>query len=197
MKYNKFIRIIPKLDIKNLLLIKGINLEGLRVLGYAEDYINYYANNGADEIIYSDNIATLYGIPILKKDIKRIMKNNFLPITIGGGLGSLKDIEDLLKNGADKVFLNSFFVNNPKFINKAVKTFGSSTITVLIETIKIKNEYFITTSNGRDLIKKNPLDWAKECEQKGVGEILLTSVNSEGLQKGFDLKIIKKDIYSS
>ena len=139
MKYNKFIRIIPKLDIKNLLLIKGINLEGLRVLGYAEDYINYYANNGADEIIYSDNIATLYGIPILKKDIKRIMKNNFLPITIGGGLGSLKDIEDLLKNGADKVFLNSFFVNNTKFINKAVKTFGSSTITVLIETIKIKN----------------------------------------------------------
>jgi len=188
----KFIRIIPKLDIKNGLLIKGINLEGLRILGNPYDYIKYYYDNGADEIIYLDNIATLYGMPILNNDIKRAVSKNFIPFAVGGGINKLDDIERVLNSGADKVCINSFFVHNPKFISKACKIFGSSTITVLIESNKIDNKYYLTTSNGRDLVKKNPLDWAKECEQYGVGEVLLTSVNKEGLQKGFDISITKK-----
>ncbi|MBD1153671.1 imidazole glycerol phosphate synthase cyclase subunit [Pelagibacterales bacterium SAG-MED23] len=188
----RFIRIIPKLDIKNGLLIKGINLEGLRVLGNPNDYIKYYYNSGADEIIYLDNIATLYGVPILNDDIKKAVSKNFIPFVVGGGINKLDDIERVLKSGADKVCINSFFVNNPKFISKACKMFGSSTITVLIESNKVGKKYYITTSNGRDLVDKNPIEWAKECEQNGVGEVLLTSVNKEGLQKGFDISITKK-----
>jgi len=188
----KNIRIIPKLDIKNGLLIKGINLEGLRVLGEPNDFAKYYYDNGADEIYYLDNVATLYGIPQSLKYISSATKNIFIPFGIGGGIKSLSDIENILKKGGDKVIINSSFHEDKKFLKAAPKKFGSSTIVALIECIKIDGKYYLTKSNGRDLIKKNPVEWAKECEYTGVGEIFLTSVNNEGLQKGFDLEIIEK-----
>jgi len=186
------IRIIPKLDIKNGTLIKGIGLEGLRVLGDPYDFAKKYYEDGADEILYMDNVATLYGTNNLTKFVKKTAKDIFIPLTVGGGIKNLKNIEKLLVNGADKVSINSEFVVNKKFIEEAVKNFGSSTIVATIESNKIKNEYFITTSNGRDLYKKNPVQWAKELEDTGVGEIILTSVNNEGLKSGFDVPIIKK-----
>ena len=186
------IRIIPKLDIKNGTLIKGIGLEGLRVLGDPYDFAKKYYEDGADEILYMDNVATLYGTNNLTKFVKKTAKVIFIPLTVGGGIKNLKNIEKLLVNGADKVSINSEFVVNKKFIEEAVKNFGSSTIVATIESNKIKNEYFITTSNGRDLYKKNPVQWAKELEDTGVGEIILTSVNNEGLKSGFDVPIIKK-----
>ena len=191
MNKNK-IRIIPKLDIKNGTLIKGIGLEGLRVLGDPYDFAKKYYEDGADEILYMDNVATLYGTNNLTKFVKKTAKDIFIPLTVGGGIKNLKNIEKLLINGADKVSINSEFVVNKKFINEAVKNFGSSTIVATIESNKIENNYFITTSNGRDLYKKNPVQWAKELEDTGVGEIILTSVNNEGLRCGFDISIIKK-----
>ncbi len=186
------IRIIPKLDIKNGTLIKGIGLEGLRVLGDPYDFAKKYYEDGADEILYMDNVATLYGTNNLTKFVKKTAKDIFIPLTVGGGIKNLKNIEKLLINGADKVSINSEFVVNKKFIKEAVKNFGSSTIVATIESNKIENNYFITTSNGRDLYKKNPVQWAKELEDTGVGEIILTSVNNEGLRCGFDIPIIKK-----
>ncbi len=191
MNKNK-IRIIPKLDIKNGTLIKGIGLEGLRVLGDPYDFAKKYYEDGADEILYMDNVATLYGTNNLTKFVKKTAKDIFIPLTVGGGIKNLKNIEKLLINGADKVSINSEFVVNKKFIKEAVKNFGSSTIVATIESNKIENNYFITTSNGRDLYKKNPVQWAKELEDTGVGEIILTSVNNEGLRCGFDISIIKK-----
>lgn len=186
------IRIIPKLDIKNGTLIKGIGLEGLRVLGDPYDFAKKYYEDGADEILYMDNVATLYGTNNLTKFVKKTAKDIFIPLTVGGGIKNLKNIEKLLINGADKVSINSEFVVNKKFIKEAVKNFGSSTIVATIELNKIKNKYFITTSNGRDLYEKNPVQWAKELEDTGVGEIILTSVNNEGLRSGFDIPITKK-----
>lgn len=186
------IRIIPKLDIKNGTLIKGIGLEGLRVLGDPYDFAKKYYEDGADEILYMDNVATLYGTNNLTKFVKKTAKDIFIPLTVGGGIKNLKNIEKLLINGADKVSINSEFVVNKKFIKEAIKNFGSSTIVATIELNKIKNKYFITTSNGRDLYEKNPVQWAKELEDTGVGEIILTSVNNEGLRSGFDIPITKK-----
>lgn len=186
------IRIIPKLDIKNGTLIKGIGLEGLRVLGDPYDFAKKYYEDGADEILYMDNVATLYGTNNLTKFVKKTAKDIFIPLTVGGGIKNLKNIEKLLINGADKVSINSEFVVNKKFIKEAIKNFGSSTIVATIELNKIKNKYFITTSNGRDLYEKNPVQWAKELEDTGVGEIILTSVNNEGLRNGFDIPITKK-----
>jgi imidazole glycerol-phosphate synthase subunit HisF len=188
----RFIRIIPKLDIKNGLLIKGINLEGLRVLGDPYNFAKYYFDQGADEICYIDNVATLYGTNNLSKFVKRTAQNIFIPLAVGGGIRSINDIEDMLRNGADKVCINSAVIDNKNFLKKAVKEFGSSTITVVIESNEINGKYFISKSNGRDLINIKPDIWAKELEDLGAGEIFLTSVNREGLKAGFDIKITEK-----
>ena len=187
-----FIRIIPKLDIKNGQLIKGINLEGLRVLGDPYNFANIYSKHGADEISYVDNVATLYGTNNLNKFVAKTAKNLRIPLSVGGGLRSHKDIENSLVSGADKVCVNSAVVKNLKFLKSSVKIFGSSTIAVIIECIRLKNKYFISTSNGRDLIDINPINWAKKIEDCGAGEIFLTSVNNEGLREGFDINLTKK-----
>ena len=186
------IRIIPKLDIKNGLLIKGINLEGLRILGSPYDYAKSYYDQGADEIIYLDNVATLYGTNNLKKFVKETAKNLFIPLTVGGGIKSLEEIEKMLNNGADRVTINSSAIDDINFIKKASKRFGSSTIISSIEYTKIKNNYFITKSNGRDLVNIDPYIWAKKLEDFGSGEIILTSINQEGTQSGFDISMINK-----
>ena len=188
----KFIRIIPNLDIKNGLLIKGINLEGLRVLGDPYDFAKFYYECGADEICYVDNVATLYGTNDLKKFISRTAKDLFVPMTVGGGIRSVEDIRQILSYGADKVCLNSQLIKTPNLILKAKKIFGSSTLCAIVETIKIDNNYFISCSNGRDLVRKDPLSWAQNLEDLGIGEIFLTSVNKEGLKNGFDINIVEK-----
>ncbi len=191
-KKNRPVRIIPKLDIKNDLLIKGINLEGLRVLGDPYDFAKFYYECGADEICYVDNVATLYGTNDLKKFISRTAKDLFIPMTVGGGIRTIEDIKQILSFGADKVCLNSQIIKTPNLIPKAKKIFGSSTLCAIVETIKVDSEYFISYSNGRDLIKKNPITWASHLEDLGIGEIFLTSVNKEGLKSGFDIDIINK-----
>jgi cyclase len=188
----KLIRIIPKLDIKNGLLIKGINLEGLRVVGEPYDFARRYYEMGADEIIYVDNVATLYGTNDLAKFISLTAKNIFIPLSVGGGVRSLDDIENVLARGADKVCINSAGLENKKFIKDAAKKFGTSNITIIIEALKIKNKYVLTKSNGRDIINMDPVVWAKTVEDLGAGEIFLTSVHAEGLKKGFDIEITKK-----
>ena len=191
--HNKnFIRIIPKLDIKNGMLIKGINLEGLRVLGNPFDFAQYYYSNLADEICYIDSVATLYGTNNLSSFISNTAKNIFIPISVGGGIRSVRDIERIFTAGGDKVSLNSAVVEDLSFLKKIAKIFGSANITVIIEYIKIKNKYFITKSTGRDLINIDPVSWAKRVEESGAGEIFLTSINHEGMKKGFDIPIIKK-----
>ena len=187
-----FIRIIPRLDIKNGQLIKGINLEGLRVLGDPNDFSKKYFKTGADEICYVDNVATLYGTINLLKFVKNTCRDVYIPLTVGGGIRSIKNIEDMLKSGADKVGLNSAAILRPKFINEASRSFGSSTITVMIETVKYENKYKIVYSNGRDYMDKDPIDWAKQVEDLGAGEINLTSVNQEGIREGFDIAITEK-----
>ncbi len=192
MKKSKFIRIIPKLDIKNGQLIKGINLEGLRVLGDPYDFAYTYYKDLADEICYVDNVATLYGTNNLSKFITRTAKNIFIPLTVGGGIKNLLDIDNALKSGADKVSINSAAIENIDIINKAAKIYGSSTIVSLVETIKIGKKYFISKSNGRDIENINPLVWCKKLQENGAGEIFLTVVNNEGLGDGFDISLYEK-----
>ncbi len=192
MQKSRFIRIIPRLDIKNGQLIKGINLEGLRILGNPFDFAKYYYETGADEISYVDNVATLYGTNNLTKFVSKTAKNIFIPITVGGGIRKLQDIEKMLRAGADKVCINSSAIDNKHFIKKAARVFGCSTISAIVEFVKIDNKYFITKSNGRDIIKIHPYDWANYLQDQGAGEIILTSVLNEGLNTGFEINITKK-----
>ena len=134
----------------------------------------------------------MYGTNNLSKFITETAKNIFIPLSVGGGIRTLKDIEEMLTAGADKVCINSSIIDNVKNLKIASRKFGSSNITVIIQSIKIGNKYFISKSNGRDLIKVNPIDWAKKVEQYGAGEIIITSINQEGLRSGFDINLTDK-----
>jgi len=186
------IRIIPRLDIKGPNLVKGIHLEGLRVLGKPEEFARYYYNNGADELFYQDVVASLYRRNSLKEIIKKTARDIFIPLTIGGGIRSLNDIRDILRSGADKVSINTAAVKNPDFIKEASQEFGSSTIVVAIETIREKDgSFLIYTDNGREYTGIKALEWAKKVEKLGAGEIILTSVDREGTRTGFDIELTK------
>lgn len=189
----KYIRVIPRLDIKGPNLVKGIHMEGLRVLGKPEDFAQHYYEEGADELIYQDTVASLYQRNNLTEIITRTAENIFIPLTVGGGLRTLQDINNVLRAGADKVSINTAAILNPNFINESSMMFGSSTIVVAIEAIKDKNDkYLAYTDNGREYTGLDVISWAQEVEQRGAGEILLTSIDYEGTGKGYDIELIKK-----
>ena len=189
----KYIRIIPRLDIKGPNLVKGIHLEGLRVLGKPEDFAKLYYEQGADELIYQDTVASLYQRNSLTEIITKTAKNIFIPITVGGGLRTLDDINKVLRAGADKVAINTAAIKNPKFITESSRAFGSSTIVVAVEAIRQSdNSYLVYTDNGREHTGVDAISWAKKAEDCGAGEILLTSIDQEGTGNGFDLELIKK-----
>ena len=186
-----FKRIIPKIDIKGPNLVKGICLEGLRVLGNPEYFSKLYYDNGADEIIYHDVVASLYDRKSLLPLIKKTSKNCFIPLSISGGIRSLKDIENILKNGGDKVFLNSAAIKSPELIDQSVKAFGSSTIGISIEvSTSPTGKKYVLYNYGREHSDKNLPDWIKEVQERGVGELSITSVNHEGYGKGMNLKLL-------
>ena len=184
-------RIIARLDIKGSNLVKGVNLEGLRVLGKPENFAEYYYNNGADELYYQDVVASLYGKNSLKEIISKTAKNIFIPLTVGGGIRNLKDISLILKYGADKVAINTAAIKNPLLIKKASKIFGSSTISVSIEASKVDNNYFAFTDNGRNNSKKKIIDWIKNVQDLGAGEIIITDIQLEGTGKGFNTELFE------
>ena len=185
-------RIIARLDIKNNFLVKGIHLEGLRILGYPEFFAEKYFKENIDEMIFQDVVASLYKRNQLSLLINKITKNIFTPITVGGGIRSINDIREILINGADRVSINTAAVNDKKFIKESVKVFGSSTITITIESLKVGEEYEVYTDSGRTETNINVFEWIKEVQDMGVGEIVLTSINNEGTGKGFDLNLYEK-----
>lgn len=188
----KYIRIIPRLDIKGPNLVKGIHLEGLRVLGKPEDFAKLYYEQGADELIYQDTVASLYQRNNLTEIVTRTAENIFIPLTVGGGLRNLEDINRVLRAGADKVAINTAAINKPDLINQASRVFGSSTIVVTVEAIRQPDgSYLAYTDNGREYTGVKVLDWAKEAEERGAGEILLTSIDREGTGNGYDFELIK------
>lgn len=186
------IRIIPRLDIKGPNLVKGIHLEGLRVLGRPEDFARYYYEHGADELIYQDVVASLYERNSLHEIISRTAKEIVIPFTVGGGLRTIDDIKSVLRAGADKVSLNTAAIKDPSIIKTAANKFGSSTIVVAIEAIK-KNDgkYYAFIDNGREETGLEVVSWAQRIEELGAGEILITSVDREGTGEGLDIELIK------
>lgn len=187
----KPIRVIPKLDIKGPNVVKGVQMEGLRIVGEPESMSNFYYDEGADELILTDIVASLYGRNALFNVISKMSKNIFVPLTVGGGLRTLKDIYKVLRSGADKISISSQAIKEPKFIEEAVKEFGSSTITITIETNFYNEKNLVYFNNGRDITNLDPLEWAKECENRGAGEIFLYSIKKDGTGLGFDTELIK------
>jgi len=189
----KTVRIIPRLDIKGPSLVKGIHLEGLRVLGKPADFAKYYYEHGADELMFMDVVASLYERNSLHDIISETAKSIFIPITVGGGLRTITDIKEVLRAGADKVCLNTAAIKNPNLIKEATRIFGSSTIVVAIEAIKESNgNYLAYTDNGREYTGIDVFEWAQRVAELGAGEIVITSVDREGTGQGFDLELTSK-----
>lgn len=184
-------RIISRLDIKNNFVIKGINLEGLRKVGDPYKFSKKYYDEGIDEIILIDAVASLYSRNNLFNIIEKSVNDIFVPITLGGGIRSLKDISNALKVGVDKIAVNSYATENPNFISESVREFGSSTITIHIEAKKIgEKKWEVYKNYGRDKTGIDLIYWLNTIQDYNCGEILITSIDHEGMQKGFDLELL-------
>ena len=186
-------RIIARLDIKNNNLIKGINFEGLKIVGDPNKFaVNYY-KNGVDEILFMDVVASLYGRNQLTEIINSATKDIFIPITVGGGIRSIEDAENIFLSGADKIAINTAAVKNPDLIENLSRKFGSQSIVISIEAKKkADGKWEVFTENGRQETGLDVIKWSKIATDKGAGEILLTSVDMEGTKKGFDFDLIKE-----
>jgi imidazole glycerol-phosphate synthase subunit HisF len=186
------IRLIARLDIKGPNLIKGIHLEGLRVIGSPNEYALKYYQQGADELIYMDCVASLYGRNSLGEIIQNAAKNVFVPMTVGGGIRSVEDATNLLRCGADKVAVNTAAVANPQLISGISQRFGSQCMVLSIEAKQVgPYKWEVYTDNGRERTGLDVIDWVKKGVGLGAGEILLTSVDREGTRKGFDIPLIQ------
>ena len=190
---SQIVRIIPRLDIKGPNLVKGIHLEGLRVLGKPAEFAQYYYEQGADELLYLDVVASLYERNSLDDFISKTAKTIFIPLTVGGGIRTIADIKRVLRAGADKVSLNTAAIRHPQIIARAATIFGSSTISVSIEASRQPDgEYLAYTDNGREQTGKEVIAWAKEVARLGAGEILVTSIDREGTGAGYDQELTKQ-----
>lgn len=189
----KKVRVIARLDVKGPNVIKGVHLECLRVVGKPAILAEKYYLDGADELLYVDIVASLYGRQNLLDIVNQTSDKIFIPFTVGGGVRKIEDIREFLKAGADKVSINTAATKNPDLIKKAAKIFGSQCIVGSIEAKKIgPNKWEAYTDNGREKTGLDVIEWAKKLEKLGAGEILLTSIDTEGTKKGYDIELTKR-----
>lgn len=186
------VRLIARLDIKGPNLIKGIQLEGLRVIGSPNEHALRYYRQGADELIYMDCVASLYERNSLGDIVQSALRDVFVPITVGGGIRSVDDATHLLRCGADKVAVNTAAVRNPRLISEISRRFGSQCMVLSIEAKQTgPDRWEAYTDNGRERTGKDVVAWVKEGVGLGAGEILLTSVDREGTRRGFDVALVR------
>jgi len=186
-------RIIPRLEIKSGNLIKGMRMEGLKILGDPLDFISKYYNDGADEIIIDDIVASLYSRKIDYNLIKRLSNEIHVPITISGGIKNINDIFCILESGADKVCINTNAILNPQLIYDAARIFGSQCITVGIQAKRVfENHWEAFTESGRNRSHKEIIYWATEVQDLGAGEIFFISIDNDGVEENIDFSIIRE-----
>ena len=186
-------RIIPCLDVKNGRVVKGINFVDLIDAGDPTEQAKFYSENGADEICFLDITASNENRNIILEVVKKTSEQCFVPLTVGGGVRNLDDISNLLSSGADKVSINTAAVKNKSIIKKSAENFGSQCIVIAIDAKKIsENKWEVFSNGGRNPSGKDAISYAKEVEELGAGEILLTSMDRDGTKKGYDLELTKK-----
>lgn len=186
------LRIIPRLDVKGPNLIKGIRLEGLRVVGDPHEFALRYYEDGADELVFMDIVASLYQRNSLVDIIRRAANRIFIPITVGGGIRSLDDVRTMLRSGADKVAINTAAIARPQLITEVSGRFGSQCMVLSVEAKRIgPGRWEAYTDSGRERTGKDVLDWIEQGVRLGAGEVLITAVDQEGTRKGLDIELLR------
>ena len=186
------IRIIPCLDIDQGRVVKGINFINIRDAGDPSELAKFYDSEGADELIFLDITATYEGRKTMIDVVKKVSSLVFIPLTVGGGIQGADDMKQMLEAGADKVSINTTAINNPSVINSCSDEFGSQCVVSAIDVKKIDNNWIVHTHGGRNMTELNALDWVKEVEDRGAGEILLTSMDKDGSNNGYDNELLKQ-----
>lgn len=186
-------RLIARLEVKDEYLVKGIQLEGLRKLGDPAEFARGYYEAGIDELIYLDIVASLYNRNSLSGLVQRAARDIFVPLTVGGGLRSVQDVREILQKGADKVAINTAAIKDPSLITQVARAYGSQCMVLSIQAKRRRGApgWEAYYDNGREHSGLDVVEWARRGEQLGAGEILLTSVDSEGLGRGMDLPLIE------
>ena len=186
------LRIIPRLDIKGPNLIKGIRLEGLRVVGDPSEFALRYYAQGADEIVFMDIVASLYQRNSLAGIISRAADQIYIPITVGGGIRTLQDVNTMLRSGADKVAINTAAIARPELISEVSKRYGSQCMVLSVEAKRSgPGRWEAYTDNGREHTGLDAVDWIERAVSLGAGEVMLTAVDQEGTRKGLDIELLK------
>ena len=185
-------RIIPCLDVRDGKVVKGVNFVGIQEVGNPVEYALYYQQQGADEIVFLDITASHEGRKTMIQVVKETAKQVFVPLTVGGGINSVTDVQQVLRAGADKVAINSAAVRDPQLIREAAKQFGSQCVVVAIDGKTMDDGRFhVFINGGRIDTELDVLDWAREAQRLGAGEILLTSMDADGTKQGYDLDMTK------
>ncbi len=186
------LRLIARLDIKGPNLIKGVHLEGLRVIGDPQEYARRYYEQGVDELLYIDIVASLYGRSKLTEIVRRAAHDVFVPMTVGGGIRGVDDVRDLLRAGADKVAINTAAVRRPELITEVSRRFGSQCMVLSIEAKQqAPGRWEVYTDCGRERSGVDVVEWARRGVELGAGEILVTSIDREGTRRGFDVELTR------
>ncbi len=186
------VRIIPCLDIAGCNVVKGERFRNLRSVGNAVDFAQRYFLQGADELIFLDVMATVEKREPNYELIQEVARQVFIPLTVGGGITSLHQVEKLLKCGADKVAIGSYLLHNPGFVKEVADNFGSQCLVVSVDAGREADSWYAYYSGGKKNSGKDALDWISEVQELGAGEILLNSIDADGLQQGFDLLLLEK-----
>ena len=190
---NGTVRIIPRLDVKGPNVVKGIQFEGYRVLGTAEQFAEIYYQQGADELFYQDTVASLYQRKIDLDIVKKTAIKALIPITVAGGVSTIDDAKQVLRAGADKVAINTAATSNPNLLREASRRFGSQCIVALIEVFRQNDGRLqVWTDYGRQITKLDAREWAIRVVELGAGEVVISSINRDGTGRGYDLILIKE-----
>ncbi len=184
-------RIIPCLDVKNGRVVKGVNFEGLADVSSPVSLAKYYSENGADELVFYDITASAEGRELFTDILTETASKVFIPLTVGGGINTLDDFDRVLKCGADKVSVNSGAIRNPRLVYEAAKRYGDQCVVLSADVKRVDGVFRVFAKGGRENTGMEALEWIKHCVENGAGEVVLNSIDTDGVKRGFDLEMLK------
>ena len=183
-------RIIPCLDVRDGRVVKGVNFEGLADVSSPVELGKYYSAHGADELVFYDITASAEGRGLFTDILREVARNIFIPLTVGGGINTLEDFDRVLKCGADKVSVNSGAIRSPQLVADAAKKYGDQCVVLSVDVKRVDGKFMVFAKGGRENTGMDALEWIARCEKMGAGEIVVNSIDTDGVKKGFDLELL-------
>ncbi|MBQ9249028.1 MAG: imidazole glycerol phosphate synthase subunit HisF [Oscillospiraceae bacterium] len=184
-------RIIPCLDVKNGRVVKGVNFEGVRDVSSPVDLGRYYSDHGADELVFYDITASFEGRTLFTDILRRVAETIFIPLTVGGGINTVEDFDRVLKCGADKVSVNSGAIRNPSLVGEAARKYGDQCVVLSADVKRVDGSFRVFAKGGREDTGMEAIAWIKKCVDMGAGEVVVNSIDTDGVKQGFDIEMLR------